>query len=167
MNVWDYCKDVHLLIAEDEPDMLELYKQWIELVGWTSDYSTTTEETISKVNENMTDGQKRYDGVISDINFKQEEALPLTGITAAVQIRKVRPNVPILFVSAWVSSIIREEIRRVSADVLTKPILIDEVFEKMGEMILCYRHKGTGELALPAKVGIDITVPPALDTKRE
>jgi CheY-like chemotaxis protein len=168
MAKWDDLGDVNLLVADDSVDTLDMLKTYaVKVLRWTGDFVTQADDIIEAVNKNCEEGQRCYDAIIADINyFGQGDGPRITGITAATQIRKIRPNVPILFFSAYLNNMLREEARRVNAETMAKPKGPIEVFDKVGQMIWDYRKKKAEvpeELLVP-KYSNGISVPETIGT---
>lgn len=131
----------HVLFADDDTDTLSLLKFTSESIGWTGEYVTTAQSIIDCINDNCANGGRCFDAIISDINYFNDSPGPhLTGISAAREVRKKLDGVPIMFASAYVNSIIREEVRRLQADIMTKPVDLDELFYCTARMIANYRE---------------------------
>lgn len=133
--------NVNIICADDHEDTLALMKFKCEQVGWHGVYVNTALGIIDAINNSRED----FDAIIADINFNTAEGPDVTGITVARTIRKVRPDVPIMFVSAYVNTITREEIRRVNAEVMTKPVDFDALFDQIASMIYWHRHTTPAE----------------------
>jgi CheY-like chemotaxis protein len=129
--------DVHVLFADDNIETLTLMEMWCREVGWNGVYVTTALGIVDEINKASLKGQG-FDAIVADINFKTDGP-DVTGITVARTIRKVRPEIPIIFVSAYVNSTIREEVRRVNAEVLTKPVDYDDLFQRIAELVYWHR----------------------------
>jgi len=135
--VEDVMTDVRVLFADDSQDTLDLLATMTEGLGWTgSKFVVTATQMIDAVNQS----EYVYDAIVADINyFNAEAGHRITGITAAREIRKVMPNVPIVFISAYVTSIIREEVRRVCAEIVEKPFDIEKLFIRISQLVYWYR----------------------------
>jgi CheY-like chemotaxis protein len=130
---------VNLLIADDHVDTLELLRTKVRLLGWTGTFVTNASAIIEAMNTCSTQGNC-FDAIIADVNYFDNQPGPrLTGITAAREIRKVRSDIPIIFITAFVNSIMREEIRRVHAELVPKPFDIDQLFARVKELVYWQR----------------------------
>lgn len=128
-------ENVNIICADDNCDTLDLMKIKCEQMGWNGVFVSTALGIIDAINESDLD----FDAIVTDINFKTPTGPDVTGITVARTIRKVRPNVPIIFVSAYVNSITREEVRRVNASVMPKPVDMTALFDQLARMIYWHR----------------------------
>lgn len=125
---------VKVLFADKSQNMLKEFANAAEQAGWVGDYVSSVSGIIDKVNCDC----PNYDAIISGFNFIQDGER-LTAITAARQIRKIQPSVPILFVTSYINSMTREEARRVSADLIEKPVNIPFLIERTNELVSWYR----------------------------
>lgn len=134
--------DVKILYADDDPAVLHSLANMIQHFGWAGDSACNVTEIIGKVNENVSTGTHAYDAIITAVSFFNTNNDPmLTGITAAKLIRKIRKNVPIIFISTHSNSILREEVRRINeSELVTKPLDVMALFNRIGEMIAWHRQ---------------------------
>lgn len=144
---------VHILFADDDIETLALMKWKCESLGWVGKYVSNAVEIIEAFNASET----RFDAVVTDINFSRDINFPsVTGISAAREIRKISKNVPIIFVSAYGNSMIREEARRVNAEIVDKPIEnINKFFDDLARLIRWYRG-ATGRYDGPERRKVSI-----------
>jgi DNA-binding response OmpR family regulator len=146
-------QSINVLVADDDKDSLELVKTVLDLAGWKGTYVTSATQIVDAMNTNcVSNCQCPYDAIISDISFDNDTITPrITGITAAREIRKVHSSIPILFVTAYNNSVIREEIRRVGAELLQKPFDIDMLVPIVRAIV--NRQDNKEELIASAAVG--------------
>lgn len=129
-------ENVRILFADKDESVLALFREAITYLGWVGDYTDSVTGIIKLVNENCLNGDSQcYDAIVSGVNFFSEDGPRLTGITAARQIRKVRPDVPIIFVTSYVTSMVKEEARRLNAELLPKPIDVIDVLRKVSQLV--------------------------------
>lgn len=142
----DIPEDVHILFADNDDKSLKNLEIQAKKLRWTGEYVSSATQIINAVNINCVNSHKRYDCVVADINYWNPDDGPrLTGITAARLIRKVRPDVPILFISEHVNSVIREEVRRIGdAEIFAKPFNIDKLFRRISQLIIWDRLTNQG-----------------------
>lgn len=131
----------YVLFADDDPDQLGMMKVWAESLGWKGEYVNSADAIIEAVNRNCSDDtDKCYDAIIADVNYERMFGTNVqTGITAARAIRKTGQDIPIIFVSGHVNSVIREEARRVSAEIYKKPVELDTLFLNVAHLIRWHR----------------------------
>lgn len=133
-------RDIRILYADSDPIVLEALKIMVDQYGWVGDEAMSASEIVKLVNKNCVGGGKCYDAIITALNFFDTGSDPyLTGVTAAKMIRKVRKDVPIVFLSDHNNSIIREEIRRVKGELITKPLDTYSLFVRVNELIRWHR----------------------------
>ncbi len=86
------CGDEHILIVDDETEVLNITKLRLERLG----YNTTTTCSSNKALELYRDDPQAYDLVISD------QTMPdLTGDKLARQLKKIRPDVSVIICSGY------------------------------------------------------------------
>lgn len=138
----DVLQDIHILFADESPEVLSIFKHLIHRLGWKGTYVHSAVDVIGAVNT-MFSNHERLDAVVADINYFTGPRL--TGITAAREIRKAMPNVPIVFISAYVTSILKEEVRRVNAEIYQKPFDPEQLFIRLSQLIYWNRLAYTSD----------------------
>lgn len=129
-------ENVNLLLADDHQETADLLMYKTKSLGWTG----TCVNSASGIIQAMNDTNFSFDAIIADVNFFDNQPGPrITGITAIREIRKVRPNIPVIFVTGFSNSLVREEVRRVNADLMTKPFDLEALFERVHDLIYWYR----------------------------
>jgi DNA-binding response OmpR family regulator len=133
------CKDgnPYVLIADDDPDTLTMLKYFAEKRGWCVDTASTAREILEKVNEHCGRLGTCYDAVVADVNYF--DANPgngprYTGISAASEIKKEYPDLPIVFMSAFRSQMTKDEALKYGDDFFDKPF--DEKTTRSVDMLL-------------------------------
>lgn len=128
-----------LLLADDHQDTADLLMYKTKSLGWEGTWVQSASGIIQAMND-CEDGRPCFDAIIADVNYFDNQTGPrLTGITAIREIRKVRPNIPVIFITGFSNSLVREEIRRVNADLMTKPFDIEALFDRVFQLIYWYR----------------------------
>jgi CheY-like chemotaxis protein len=134
--------DVRLLLADDNQATLDLLMFKSQELGWTSTQVTSASGIIQAMNDCNTEAGDCYDAIIADINFFDNNVNigpRMTGITAIREIRKVLPDIPVVFITAYINSITKEEIRRVNAELVPKPFDLDSLYSKVNDMVKWHR----------------------------
>jgi len=144
----------HILCADDDPDTLGIMRQMVDSLGWTGEFVDSAQAILDCINERCGSPLSQcFCAVITDINYFDQIGTiagpKLTGIGVAREIRKKLDSLPIIFASAFVDSIIREEIRRLGADVFKKPVEYEELFYVVARAISNYRELKAGEGEVP------------------
>jgi DNA-binding response OmpR family regulator len=169
-------ENVRILYADDDPGVLSDLAYMTEKFGWIGDQARSATEVVKKVNEHCTEGTDCYDAIITAISFFAGTDHALTGVTAAKLIRKAQADIPIIFLSTHSNTILREEVRRVEAEIVTKPIDFEALFHKVERLISWHRatkqssYEGTERRVLSINTSpnfrrstdIELTVPPRL-----
>lgn len=125
-------ENVSVLFANESQETLEVFRGVVDHLGWTGRYVHDAEQLMSCVNVYLAEDLP-LDAVVADISYLTGPSV--TGITAAREIRKAMPNVPIVFISAYVTSIIREEVRRVGAEIMQSPFDPEALFIRLSQLI--------------------------------
>lgn len=125
-------KSTRLLIADDEPHLLELYQDWLK---FNNRYVITAEnglkclEIYKKQHEHSKLNQSKnyFDVVILDHNMPE-----LNGVETAVEILKINPNQRIIFASGYIEKILSESLTKINKaiEIIKKPFSI-EVLDDM------------------------------------
>lgn len=130
-------KSLYILFATNDEENIAPLRLMVQYYGWTAEFVTTATQMINAVNINSHTGPPFFDAIVSSISYTTKDNDPLlTGVTAGKLIRKIRPNIPILFVSKNNNSILREEVRRVrDAKLLQRPRELSELFENIKQLV--------------------------------
>ena len=128
--------DVRVLFADESKDTIATFKHITNRLDWKGTYVSSATELIEAVN-GLLASHTTLDAIVADINYFTGPRL--TGITAAREVRKAMPNVPIVFISAYVTSIIKEEVRRVKAEIYQKPYDPQQLLMRLAQMIYSNR----------------------------
>ncbi len=135
-----------VIFADDDADTLAMYQKYGELIGWHVETATTPRELLSMVNALFDSKQRTYDAIVTDINFMNgddRDTPRLSGYSGAAQIRKAFPDVPIIVVTAYSSFTVKDELKPITAEIITKPAEIDYVFNKIQTAIDFHRISAT------------------------
>ena len=139
---YDVLRNISVLFADESHEVLAVFKHVMSRLGWQGTYVHNAVELIDAVNI-MFANHQTLDAVVADINYFTGPRL--TGITAAREIRKAMPNVPIVFISAYVTSILKEEVRRVNAEIYRKPFDTEQLFVRLSQLIYWNRLATTSD----------------------
>jgi CheY-like chemotaxis protein len=131
----------HLLFADDDPATLEIYRHYCKRLSWTAEFVATAREIIAAVNLNCTAGGKCFDALIADVNFFDERpgGPRVSGVAAARSIRENFPQLPIVFVTAYSSYLIKDAAAAVHAEIYTKPVDFERLFARIAYLVRWHR----------------------------
>jgi DNA-binding response OmpR family regulator len=131
----------HLLFADDDPATLGIYKYYCDRMSWTGEFVTTAREIISAVNMNCSNGGRCFDALIADVNFFDEKpgGPRVSGVAAARSIREQYPQLPIVFVTAFNSYLIKDAAAAVHAEIYSKPIDFERLFARIAHLVRMHR----------------------------
>lgn len=160
------CKDrPFVLFADDDPDTLGFLKYAAERRGWCADTAKSAREILDKVNKHCSEGGSCYDAIVADVHYFDSPTedvgqYRMTGITAAGQIKEKYKDLPIIFISAFGSTLMRDEARSVSDDFFDKPFDTDALLDRVEQLIEFTtralggpgRRTPTGDLKVPRVV---------------
>lgn len=131
-------KQMRLLIADDEPHLLELYQDWLKL---DNRHVITTENgqkcleiyqkehTHSKINQL----ENYFDVVILDHNMPV-----LNGLQTAIEILKINPHQRIIFASGYIEKIVSESLMQFNKaiEVIKKPFSVEALDDMINNKTL-------------------------------
>ena len=108
--------DPHLLIADDQPDVLEALRLLLKGEGFSVDTVTSPTKTISSVET------REYDLLLMDMNYTRDTTSGVEGLDLLSRIQALDANLPIVVMTAW-SSVegAVECMRRGAKDYVEKP----------------------------------------------
>lgn len=128
----------HILFADDDPATLDIYAAYIKTFGWSADYVKSARELIEQVNANCAAAGRCYDALVCDVNFfdeRPETGPRITGVTAAKVIRENHPDLPIVFVTAYSSYLVRDVITDLGGELFSKPVDFEQLFARVAYLI--------------------------------
>lgn len=139
----DRCRDrPFVLFADDDPHILAMLVVAAEHRGWCADTATSARQILDKVNAHCGERGTCYDAIVADVNYfaqpgEEEDAgqYRMTGITAAHRIKEKYRDLPIVFISAFGSTLMRDEARSVSEDFFDKPFDPMKLLDRVGELV--------------------------------
>ncbi len=113
-------KDTTILIVEDESSSYRLLKIWLEKAGYKTKWAATGNAAINICSE-----ENNIDLVLMDLNLPE-----VNGYDATRQIKKLRPELPVIAHTAYAISGNRQKsLESGCADVLIKPLEKHEVMK--------------------------------------
>lgn len=109
-------KQTKILIVDDSKVFAESLAHILRLEGCRPTYVLSGEEAVEKVKEHS------YDGILMDIRMPR-----ISGVDAFREIKKTRPHMPVIFMTAYsTSELVREARREGAIEVLVKPFDIEQ-----------------------------------------
>jgi CheY-like chemotaxis protein len=100
-----------ILVVDDDEIILDLLREALPALGYEADFAITGDQAITLINSD-----RDYDLILSDIRMPE-----VNGIDVARAAYKVKPHVPILFMSGNPNTIVEER------SFLSKPFTIGEL----------------------------------------
>lgn len=97
-------KKRHILVINDEKEMLDQIKRWLDIAGFGVRCTLTAEDGIKLFSDNQ------FDLVLLDYNLKAENVGARTAKTFIPQFRELNPKVPIVISSATEPKLNKEEL---------------------------------------------------------
>jgi two-component system cell cycle sensor histidine kinase/response regulator CckA len=114
-----------ILLVEDEDPVRMVAERSLTRQGYEVTVARDGEEGLAIVEEG---GQ--FDIVVSDVVMPS-----LDGPAMAREIRKIAPHLPVLFMSGYAEEQLRKEIRLPNAWFMPKPFSVQQLSEKVGEVL--------------------------------
>lgn len=153
-------KPMRILIADDEPEILELYEKWLELKGrqviTVKDGQKCLE--VYKRERSHHRLENYFDVVILDQKMPK-----MTGLQAAVEILKINPCQRIIFASGYLEKTLLDVLTRLNKaiEVIEKPFSLDAldnminnttIFEKLEKINIRQEERDVTEKLADAMI---------------
>jgi len=123
----DVYSEKTFMIAEDEPINYMLLQKMLEKTKAKVIWAKNGEEALSKVTE----------GIVVDLILMDIRMPKMDGIEATMAIRKIKPDLPIVAVTAYTLSNEREKCSEAGTTAfLTKPVRPGELFPLLHQVIV-------------------------------
>lgn len=146
----------YILFADDDFDFLQLLRVNCRVRGFDGHFVSTGIEIIQSVQNQIDNDTQPFDAIVADVNYLNASSVqtshPITGVRAAIQVRKLFPNIPIVFVTAYSSVIVRNEMNKISNEIMTKPIEIEILFDRIAFLAHWYRRISSLNLKVERRV---------------
>ena len=114
-----------VLIVDDNPVNQKLFKILLQKLGYEEDIASNGKEAVDKAL------RKEYDVCLMDVNMPV-----MNGIEATKEIRKDKPTLPIIAITALAVQKDKEECLRAGMnDFVTQPVTIEDLKQKLQEWI--------------------------------
>lgn len=97
-------KKRHILVINDEKEMLDQIKRWLDIAGFGVRCTLTAEDGIKLLNDN------HFDLVLLDYNLKAEKMGARTAKSFIPLFKELNPKIPIVIISATESELNKDEL---------------------------------------------------------
>ncbi len=115
----------HVLLVEDEDPVRMVAERALTRAGYTVTTARDGEEGLEKVQQ-----AGPFDLVVTDV------VMPgLDGPAMAREVRKIAPDLPVLFMSGYAEEQLRKEIGLENAHFLAKPFSVQQIGDKVGQVL--------------------------------
>jgi len=116
-----------ILLIDDEETLVRLGEEMMAELG----YEPVGFASSAAALESFRDGPQRFDAVLSD------EAMPeMTGSELAREIRRIRPDIPIVLMSGYVTPALIDRAREIGIkEVLAKPLAARDIARSLAEVL--------------------------------
>jgi DNA-binding response OmpR family regulator len=126
-----------ILFADDDPATLDIFREYIFSFGWSGEYVESARGIIDAINRHDAIGRP-FDALVCDVNFLDEhpnEGPRISGVAAARAIRENHADLPIVFVTAYSSYFMKDEVVQVGGEMFQKPVNFESLFERVAYLI--------------------------------
>lgn len=116
-----------ILLVDDEKEVMETFKQMLTYLGYTVFSTTSGPEAL----ELFRKAPDQFDLLITDQTMPK-----MTGIQLALEVNRLRPELPVLVCSGFGDVIQSDEARRIGVqDVVMKPLTASEIAHKIRQVL--------------------------------
>jgi DNA-binding NtrC family response regulator len=106
----------HILIADDQPDVLEALRLLLKGEGFTTELVSSPDAILAAVSE------REFDAVLMDLNYARDTTSGAEGLSLLGRIEAVDSTLPLVVMTAWASvEVAVEAMRRGARDFIEKP----------------------------------------------
>ncbi len=121
------CGTEHVLLVDDEKDIISIEKQILEHLGYTVTPHTSSVEAL----ETFRSSPGKFDIVITDM------AMPnISGDKLSVELAKIRPGIPIILCTGFSDTMSEEKAASIGIKgFLFKPIAMKDFAQKIGDVL--------------------------------
>jgi len=117
----------HILLVEDEDMVRAVAERALTRQGYTVDTAIDGEAALALLNDSET---QSFDMVVSDVVMPN-----MDGPTMARHLRKVQPDLPILFMSGYAEEELRKSIDIDNIQFLPKPFSVSQIAQAVGKIL--------------------------------
>lgn len=124
----EFLRSVRVLVVDDESSVRRVVRQILERAGWKVAEAGTSAEAEAVVGGS----DEQIDLLVLDLMLQGEEA----GLVLARKLLKLRPGLPILFMSGYADLEARlEEMPEVPTDFIGKPMSLTDLVRKANGLV--------------------------------
>jgi CheY-like chemotaxis protein len=118
----------HVLFIDDEEPLVALATRTLQYLGYVPHAFVRSDEAVAACRENP----RQFDAVVTDLNMPSR-----SGLDVAAELRAIRPDIPIVLASGFISEDFRGRAARAGIrHFLLKPITIDDFGQILGQVFL-------------------------------
>jgi DNA-binding NtrC family response regulator len=119
-----------LLLADDQPDVLEALRLLLKAEGYATRAARSPEEVLQSL------GQQEPDLLLMDLNYARDTTSGQEGLDLLERVREKAPELPVVVMTAWGSiELAVEAIRRGARDFVEKPWDNDRLLSIVGNQL--------------------------------
>lgn len=157
-----HAKQMRLLIADDEPHLLELYQDWLKFDNRhviTAENGQKCLEIYQKENNHAKSNhlEDYFDVVILDHNMPV-----LNGLQTAIEILKINPNQRIIFASGYIEKTLSDSLTNLNKaiEIIKKPFSIEALEDMINNKSLLnkFNEVNSNRKDITIKYSIAITI---------
>lgn len=127
----DWSGGGHILLVEDEDMVRAVAERALTRQGYTVTAAADGDEGLEAVQEGG-----EFDLVVSDVVMPHVD-----GPAMAREIRKIHPDLPVLFMSGYAEAQLRSEIDFDAMHFISKPFSVQQIADKVGEVMAAHKRK--------------------------
>lgn len=138
-----------VLVADDDESTRLLLKELIQRQGYRVEIASTARDLIKAVKDKANEGIC-FAAIVADVNYTHTEGdgveFPrLTGVGAIDEVKELYPDIPVIYVTGFASSLVVQQIRRQNADYFVKPFDAEAFTSKLDYVVNLSQHVYRGE----------------------
>ena len=122
--------DTHILVVEDDEEILELYGYYLEELGYSVDLAKDGKDALEKCN------CKQYDLAIIDYRLPS-----VNGNIVAAELSEKHPDTHILFITGSYDLVQQLSSKNSKYYVLLKPVKVDEIIKTIKNALIDPENK--------------------------
>lgn len=141
-----------ILIADDQPDILEAMRLLLKGAGYAAETALSPEHAMRAAS------RREHDLILIDMNYARDTTSGSEGLALLEMLRAQRPQVPVVVMTAWSTvDLAVDAMRRGAADFITKPWDNGRVLE-----VVARQASRQNELSIAQRVQRKLLPPPHL-----